>query len=333
MVRTRNIAIYGKGGIGKSTTSSNLSAALSEQGLKVMQIGCDPKSDSTNTLREGRFIPTVLDSLRSGKRIEVSDVVHEGFNGVLCVEAGGPEPGVGCAGRGIITAIELLKQRKVFDEYKPDVIIYDVLGDVVCGGFGMPIREGVADQVYTVTSSDFMAIYAANNLFKGIKKYANSGGALFSGIIANSTNLPVQREIIDDFASSTRTTIVEYVPRSLTVTKSELRGKTVIQAAPDSEQADVYRALARKVLKNEDRYVPAPLEVDQLKDWAGSWSDRLLEHRDSPTQLNFAIGSVSTSDDSLIETVVEKASGRQRTKRAAGTNASATRRAAEVKVG
>jgi len=282
MTEQRNIAIYGKGGIGKSTTSSNISAALSELGLKVMQIGCDPKSDSTNTLRGGRFIPTVLDTLRSGKRVETEDIIHEGFNGVLCVEAGGPEPGVGCAGRGIITAIELLKQRKVFEVYKPDIVIYDVLGDVVCGGFGTPIREGVAEQVYTVSSSDFMAIYAANNLFKGIKKFANNGGALFSGIIANSTNLPVQEEIVEDFASRTKTTIAEYIPRSLTVTKCELEGKTVIEGAPESEQADSYRDLAKKVISNRSRYVPSPLDVDQLKEWAESWSDRLLEQRDAP---------------------------------------------------
>jgi nitrogenase iron protein NifH len=308
MAKQRNIAIYGKGGIGKSTTSSNLSAALSERGLKVMQIGCDPKSDSTNTLRKGLFIPTVLDTLRSGKRVEIEDVVHEGFNGILCVEAGGPEPGVGCAGRGIITAIELLKQQKVFDIYKPDVVIYDVLGDVVCGGFGMPIREGVADQVYTVSSSDFMAIYAANNLFKGIKKYANSGGALFSGIIANSTNLPIQHDIITDFAAKTKTNITEFVPRSLTVTKSELQGKTVIEAAPGSEQADVYRSLAKKVLENQERYVPSPLEFDQLKTWAESWSDQLLDQRDVP------VGVIPSAE------VAEKNDPRIKTKRASKTS-------------
>ena len=207
MTKTRNIAIYGKGGIGKSTTSSNISAALSEEGYKIMQIGCDPKSDSTNTLRGGRFVPTVLDKLRSGKRVETNEIVHVGFNGVLCVETGGPEPGIGCAGRGIITAIELLKQKKIIEEFSPDIIIYDVLGDVVCGGFAMPIREGVAEQVYTVSSSDFMSLYASNNLFKGIKKYSNSGGALFSGIIGNSINLPIQEEIIQDFAANTKVTI------------------------------------------------------------------------------------------------------------------------------
>ena len=281
MTKIRNIAIYGKGGIGKSTTSSNISAALSELGYKVMQIGCDPKSDSTNTLRGGKFIPTVLDTLRSGKRIETDDIIHEGFNGVLCVEAGGPEPGVGCAGRGIITAIELLKQRKVFETYAPNVVIYDVLGDVVCGGFGTPIKEGVAEQVYTVSSSDFMAIYAANNLFKGIKKYSNSGGALFSGIIANSISLPVHRDIITDFSEKTKTTIADYVPRSITVTKCELQGKTVIEGEPKSEQAEVYRKLARKIYDNQSKYVPVPLEVDQLKTWAESWSDRLIGSNES----------------------------------------------------
>lgn len=280
MTEIKNIAIYGKGGIGKSTTASNISAALSEKGYQVMQIGCDPKSDSTNTLRGGRFIPTVLDTLRSGKRIETDEIVHQGFNGILCVEAGGPEPGVGCAGRGIIAAIELLKQRKVFDEYSPDVVIYDVLGDVVCGGFAMPIREGVAEQVYTVSSSDFMAMYAANNLFKGIKKYANNGGALFSGIIANSINLPVHREIVEDFSKQTKSTITEFIPRSLTVTKSELRGKTVIEADPDSEQANIYRGVSEKIVNNGSKYVPSPLDTDTLKIWAESWSDKLFDEKD-----------------------------------------------------
>lgn len=280
MTKTRNIAIYGKGGIGKSTTSSNISAALSEQGYHVMQIGCDPKSDSTNTLRGGSFIPTILDTLRTDRKVETEEIISKGFNDILCVEAGGPEPGVGCAGRGIITAIELLKSRNVFEEYSPDVVIYDVLGDVVCGGFAMPIREGVAEQVYTVSSSDFMAIYAANNLFKGIKKYSTNGGALFSGIIANSINHPIQKNIVKDFSKKTKTTIAQFVPRSLTVTKAELLGKTVIEASPDSEQAAIYRKLAKTIITNKKKYVPDPLEPEQLKQWAERWSDSLLEQRD-----------------------------------------------------
>jgi nitrogenase iron protein NifH len=274
--KIKQIAIYGKGGIGKSTTTSNLSAALSTKGYKVMQFGCDPKSDSTNTLRNGKYIPTVLDTLREKSVVKTRDVVFEGFNGIFCVEAGGPAPGVGCAGRGIITAVELFKQQRTFEELDVDVIIYDVLGDVVCGGFAMPIREGIAEHVFTVSSSDFMSIYASNNLFKGIKKYSNSGGALLGGVIANSINAGYAKEIVDDFTERTQTKIVEYIPRSITVTQSELRGKTVIEAAPDSQQAAVYFSLADKIAAHEVSETPAPLGVHELQAWAASWSDKLL---------------------------------------------------------
>jgi nitrogenase iron protein NifH len=270
------IAIYGKGGIGKSTTTSNLSAALSKQGYKVMQFGCDPKSDSTNTLRNGTYIPTVLDTLREKSTVNAHDVIFQGFNGVYCVEAGGPAPGVGCAGRGIITAVELFKQQRIFEELKLDYVIYDVLGDVVCGGFAVPIREGIAEHVFTVSSSDFMAIYAANNLFKGIKKYSNSGGALLGGVIANSMNAPYSKEIIDDFVNRTQTQVIEYIPRSVTVTQSELQGKTTIEAAPDSAQAKVYMSLAEKISRHTESKTPAPLEVQELRDWGSKWGDYLL---------------------------------------------------------
>jgi hypothetical protein len=166
----KQIAIYGKGGIGKSTTTSNLSAALADMGYKVMQFGCDPKADSTNTLRDGSYIPTILDLLREKGRVEPRDAIFEGYNGIYCVEAGGPSPGVGCAGRGIITAVQLLKQQNIYEELGLDYVIYDVLGDVVCGGFAVPIREGIAKHVFTVSSSDFMSIYSANNRFRGIQK-------------------------------------------------------------------------------------------------------------------------------------------------------------------
>ena len=276
--RIKQIAIYGKGGIGKSTTTSNISAALSTFGFKVMQFGCDPKSDSTNTLRGGTFIPTVLDTLRDkGGGVKAQDVVYEGFNGIYCVEAGGPAPGVGCAGRGITTAVSLFKQQHVFDELELDYVIFDVLGDVVCGGFAVPIREGIAEHVFTVSSADFMAIYAANNLFTGIKKYSNSGGALLGGIIANSINKEYSRTIIDDFASRTSTKVVEYIPRSVTVTQSELQGKTTIEAAPDSKQAEIYKDLARKIADHEKSEIPQPLTGVELREWAAGWADRLLE--------------------------------------------------------
>lgn len=272
----KQVAIYGKGGIGKSTTTSNISAALADAGYKVMQFGCDPKSDSTNTLRGGKYIPTVLDTLREKKNVKPEDVIFQGFGGVYCVEAGGPAPGVGCAGRGIITAVELLKQLNVFEDLDLDYVIFDVLGDVVCGGFAVPVREGIADHVFTVSSSDFMAVYAANNLFKGIKKYSNSGGALLGGVIANSINTPYAKEIIDDFVLQTKTQIAEYVPRSITVTQSELQGKTTIEAAPASEQANVYRSLAKKIAEHDNSKVPSPLDVHELREWAAKWADHLL---------------------------------------------------------
>lgn len=274
--KIKQIAIYGKGGIGKSTTTSNISAALVDAGFRVMQFGCDPKSDSTNTLRKGKYIPTVLDLLRENGKVKAQDAIFEGYGGVYCVEAGGPSPGVGCAGRGIITAVQLLKQQRVFEELDLDFVIFDVLGDVVCGGFAVPIREGIAEHVFTVSSADFMAIYAANNLFKGIKKYSNSGGALLGGVIANSINAPYSKEIIDDFVKETDTQVVEYVPRSVTVTQSELQGKTTIEAAPDSEQAKIYRRLAEKIANHTESKTPSPLEVKELREWASKWADQLL---------------------------------------------------------
>lgn len=271
-----HIAIYGKGGIGKSTTTSNISAALAEQGYKVIQIGCDPKSDSTNTLRGGNYLPTVLDSIRTGGKIKLEDVSVKGFGGVLCIESGGPVPGVGCAGRGINAAISLLTDMNVFEEFGADYVLYDVLGDVVCGGFAVPIRDGITDRAYVVSSSDFMAIYAANNLFKAISKYAPTGGAKLGGIIANGIIADYSSEIIDDFVDKTGTKVAGYVPRSIDITKSELIGKTVIEALPNSKQADVYRNLAKYISGNEDLAIPSPLGTNELRDWARGWGDKLL---------------------------------------------------------
>ncbi|MDR1953379.1 MAG: nitrogenase iron protein [Clostridiales Family XIII bacterium] len=274
--KLKQIAIYGKGGIGKSTTTSNLSAALSDMGYKVMQFGCDPKADSTNTLRDGTYIPTVLDLLREKGTVKAQDAIFQGYNGIYCVEAGGPSPGVGCAGRGIITAVQLLKQQNAFEELDLDYVIYDVLGDVVCGGFAVPIREGIAEHVFTVSSSDFMAVYAANNLFKGIKQYSNRGGALLGGVIANSVSNDYQRAIIDDFVKKTHTQVMQYVPRSITVTQSELSGKTTIEGAPTSKQAAIYRELAKRVDEHTESKTPAPLDSQQLQEWASKWADQLL---------------------------------------------------------
>lgn len=271
----KHIAIYGKGGIGKSTTTSNISAALAEAGYRVIQIGCDPKSDSTNTLRGNNYLPTVLDSLREGNKIHLDDISIKGFKGVLCIESGGPVPGVGCAGRGINAAVNLLQELNLFEEFKPDYVLYDVLGDVVCGGFAVPIRDGITDRAYVVSSSDFMAIYAANNLFKAINKYAPTGGAKLGGVIANSITAGYSKAIVDDFTQKTGTTVAGYVNRSIVVQQSELYGKTVIEANPTSEQADIYRNLAKYIAENEDLVVPNPLGAAELRDWAREWGDKI----------------------------------------------------------
>ena len=276
----KHIAIYGKGGIGKSTTTSNISAALAEAGYKVIQIGCDPKSDSTNTLRGNNYLPTVLDSLRGGNKINLSDISVSGFKNVLCIESGGPVPGVGCAGRGINAAVSLLQELHLFEEFKPDYVLYDVLGDVVCGGFAVPIRDGITDRAYVVSSSDFMAVYAANNLFKAINKYAPTGGAKLGGVIANSITAGYSREIIDDFTKRTGTSVAGYIERSIVVQQSELYGKTVIEANPKAPQADLYRKLAKHIAENEDLVVPNPLGVTELRDWAREWGDKLYAFND-----------------------------------------------------
>ncbi|HEX9045944.1 MAG TPA: nitrogenase iron protein NifH [Verrucomicrobiae bacterium] len=274
--KPKHIAIYGKGGIGKSTTTSNIAAALAEAGYKVVQIGCDPKSDSTTILRGGNELPTVLDSLREDTKLKLEDISVIGYRGVVCVEAGGPVPGVGCAGRGITAAVGLLQDLRLFEATKPDYVLYDVLGDVVCGGFAVPIRDGLAQRAYVVSSSDFMAIFAANNLFKAIQKYAPSGGAKLGGVIANGLIAPYAKTLVDDFVERTGTRVVGYVPRSLVVNQSELYGKTVIEAAPQSEQAQVYRNLAQHIVKYEDVVIPRPLNGPELKNWAREWGDRIF---------------------------------------------------------
>lgn len=246
----RKIAIYGKGGIGKSTTTSNLSAALSHKGYQVMQIGCDPKADSTKTLMGGKRIPTVLEQLREkGEELTLEDIVFRGYNGILCVESGGPMPGIGCAGRGIISAFEKLEELHAFEEYKPDVVIYDVLGDVVCGGFAMPIREGYAREVFIVSSGEMMSLYAANNIAQAIKNYGKRGYARLGGLILNAKNIENEQEIVRRAVEEIGTQIVTYVPRCGDIQKAEDKGGTVFEALEESQMKTVYAGLADAVLE------------------------------------------------------------------------------------
>lgn len=245
------IAVYGKGGIGKSTTTSNLSAAFSRMGYRVMQIGCDPKSDSTKNLMGGQKIPTVLDQIREkgSENIELEDIVFEGFNGVFCVEAGGPTPGIGCAGRGIITAFEKLEELGAYEVYQPDIVLYDVLGDVVCGGFAMPIRGGYADYVFIVTSGEMMAMFAATNIAHAIRNFGKRGYAKLAGFIQNSRNVENEDELVAKAAEENETQVVKIIPRDGAVQIAENDGMTVIEALPDSEMAEEYEDLAVRVLE------------------------------------------------------------------------------------
>jgi nitrogenase iron protein NifH len=243
----RRIAIYGKGGIGKSTTTSNISEALAESGLRVMQIGCDPKADSTRNLVDGRR-KTVLEVLREGPVESLDDVVAEGRHGVLCVECGGPRPGTGCAGRGIIAAFQELERLEAVETYHPDVILYDVLGDVVCGGFAMPIRNGYARDVFVVTSGEMMSLYAAGNIAIAVNDLKDDGYARFGGLIQNSRGVKDEDALVDRTARDLETTVIHRLPRSPTVQTCEDMATTVISGAPDSEMADEYRQLAKKLM-------------------------------------------------------------------------------------
>ena len=262
----RQIAIYGKGGIGKSTTTQNLTAGLTELGKNVMVVGCDPKADSTRLLLGGLAQKTVLDTLRDeGDEVELDSILKTGFGGTRCVESGGPEPGVGCAGRGIITSIDLLERLGAYTD-DLDYVFYDVLGDVVCGGFAMPIREGKAKEIYIVASGEMMSLYAANNISKGISRYAAKGGVRLGGIICNSRNVDREIELLRAFAEELGTQLIHFVPRDNVVQHAEIHKETVIQYKPQAKQADEYRQLARKIEENEMFVIPKPMTQDRLEE-------------------------------------------------------------------
>ncbi len=274
----RQIAFYGKGGVGKSTVSSNVAAALAERGLSVLMIGCDPKHDCTMNLRGNVEIPTILevsrdkgiesvglDELVAGNIIELDEVIYKGYGGVYCAECGGPKPGFGCAGRGVIVAIDLLKRLNAFERLKPDVVIYDVPGDVVCGGFAMPLRKGLADAVYIVTSADYLAIYAANNICRGISEFANKGGSLLGGIVYNVRGMLDEEDVVRDFAEKVGSQVVGHVPNAHQIAEAEIDGNTVIEYAPDSEIAALFRELAVRIYENELTSAPEPLSSEEMR--------------------------------------------------------------------
>jgi nitrogenase iron protein NifH len=269
----RKVAIYGKGGIGKSTTTQNTVAALAEMGRHVMVVGCDPKADSTRLLLNGLSQRTVLDTLREeGEDVELDDIRRTGFGNSLCTESGGPEPGVGCAGRGIITSINLLEQLGAYHEdQKLDYVFYDVLGDVVCGGFAMPIREGKAEEIYIVCSGEMMAMYAANNICKGIVKFAHAGKVRLGGLICNSRKVDNEREMIEELARHLGTQMIYFLPRDNDVQRAEINKKTVIEWNAACPQADEYRKLAQAIDQNEMFVIPTPLAVNELE-------ELLMEH-------------------------------------------------------
>jgi nitrogenase iron protein NifH len=284
MAALRQIAFYGKGGIGKSTTSQNTLAALAEMGQKILIVGCDPKADSTRLILHAKAQDTILSmaaELGSVEDLELDQVMKTGYKGIRCVESGGPEPGVGCAGRGVITSINFLEENGAYENL--DYVSYDVLGDVVCGGFAMPIRENKAQEIYIVMSGEMMAMYAANNISKGILKYANSGGVRLGGLICNERQTDKELELAENMAAKLGSKLIYFVPRANIVQHAELRRMTVIEYAPDSEQANHYRTLAEKIHANVGKgVIPTPITMDELE-------EMLMEH-----------GIIPSIDESMV---------------------------------
>ena len=261
----KKIAIYGKGGIGKSTTVANLSAVWASEDLNCLVIGCDPKADTTRTLY-GKRIPTVVNTLRDNRNPEKEDLVFEGFKGISCVESGGPEPGVGCAGRGVIVAMKRLEKLDIFND-DLDVVVYDVLGDVVCGGFSVPLREKYADEVLIVTSGEYMSLYAANNIVRGVKKLKGN----LSGIVCNCRNVDNEEKIVNDFAKKIGTHVIGTIHRSNLIQEAELDAKTVVEKYPESDEAQEYFDLASSIMDNENVSTPEPMSDDEFEEFFRSY--------------------------------------------------------------
>lgn len=250
------LAVYGKGGIGKSTITSNLAAAFAVRGKKVIQIGCDPKADSTSNLLSGEELMPVMNYLREYDKDpeSVEEISKRGFHNILCIETGGPTPGLGCAGRGIITTFQLLDDFELLETEQPDVVLFDVLGDVVCGGFAAPIREGYADKVLIVTSGEKMALYAANNINDAVKNFEDRGYASVEGLIFNRRNIPDEDKKINEFAAERGLQVVADFPRSDEINEAEELGKTVVEYFPDSDIAGRFLKLADRLISEDNSH-------------------------------------------------------------------------------
>lgn len=249
----RRIAVYGKGGIGKSTITSSLSAALSNMGYKVMQVGCDPKADSTITLTQGVPVTPVMDYLKEhGSCDSLEHIALRGYNGIVCVETGGPTPGIGCAGRGIITAFNVLDELKAFEQYEPDFVFYDVLGDVVCGGFALPLRQGYANEVIIVTSGEPMALFAARNIKKALDNFAERNYASLRGLVLNKRDIDREEEIVNEFAGQIGVPIMGRIPRDRHIQMYEHNYQTVIEGDPGLDISHSIMALARQIAEIEE---------------------------------------------------------------------------------
>ena len=246
----RKIAVYGKGGIGKSTVTSSLSAAIAAQGFRVMQIGCDPKADSTLNLTGGKETVSVIRYLEeNGSCDDLNEIANIGYKNIVCFEAGGPTPGVGCAGRGIVTTFELLDELEAFDVYKPDFVFYDVLGDVVCGGFAMPMRNGYADEVIIVTSGEKMALFAAGNIRMAVETFRERNGIDLLGVILNKRNVEEEESIVNDFVSRCKTELIGVVERDGHIQVYENLNQTVIEGDPSLPISENFSEIARRIVK------------------------------------------------------------------------------------
>lgn len=264
----RQIALYGKGGIGKSTAACNISIALTEMGRKVMQVGCSPKVDSTAFLLGGE--PPDWSILDYSREIGVSertvmDVITVGYMDIVCVEAGGPDPGEGCAGRGVSMALDLLKEYNVAAKYGVDFVVYDVIGDVVCGGFGQPMRSGYAREVYLVSSGELMSLYSSNNISKAIASMSGITKDIgVAGLINNMRGVDGELDLVNEFADRLGIPVKANIPRSPLVQEAEGRGGTVIQIFPESDMAGVFRTLASTILNNSQTVIPHPMELEDI---------------------------------------------------------------------